>query len=246
MNSDTFNRLSQLFGTSRSRRAALVGFLGTALMGTAPVNAAKVASDGTSKRGGKGHRKHAKKRRGVGGQATDGNHCITPDGADLNTIYGVSAQIVTGFCPQVGSGEQWVSSGAPWSMNTTFKAVPKDFVPAGETPLQDFVAKFQGVKYVIDPGTSQEQTVVFPNTSALFVGSGAQFPSTPDDWVVVSPMTLGTLAPLPVGAHVVDVSWVFSAMHCDGLGKKIADNCLPAGEVPYNVGRGFEVTAGHS
>jgi hypothetical protein len=233
-----------------TRRAALTAFIGAALMSTAlGTDAARVAFERTGKAGSK-RKRHGKngkrKTRGVSGQAGSENHCIAPDGADLNVIYGVSAQIVTGFCSQVELGERWVAPGAPWSMNDTFKLVPRDFVPAGATPLDDFRAKFQGVKFVIDPGTAQEKTVVFSNTDDLFIGSGSQFPGTPENWDVVSPVTMGTLSPLPAGPHVVDVYWLFSAMHCDGLGKKITSNCLTAGEYPYNIGRTFEVMANNA
>jgi hypothetical protein len=179
----------------------------------------------------------------VSSQTKAENHCIAPNGADLNDIYDVSAQIVTSFCNQVDSGEQWVAPGAPWSMSGTFKLVPKDFVPAGDTPLEDFKAKFQAVKFVIDPGTAQEKIVVFPNNDRLFTSAGSAFPDTPEDWSVTSPITLGTLQPLSIGAHGAHVYWVFSAMHCDGLGKKIDNNCLGPGEVLYTR-PSFTVTAG--
>lgn len=78
---------------------------------------AKVGADGKGKR--KGKRSRAR-RGGASAEAKTkpGNHCFVPDtDADLNETYGVSAQIVTGFCPEVRSGQRWVAPGAPWSMN---------------------------------------------------------------------------------------------------------------------------------
>src|SRR5215204_2035690 len=67
------------------------------------------------------------------------NHCIVPNGLDLNVLYGISKQIVTPFCNQVDSGEQWTAAGPAWFMNTSFEAVPDGFVSAGATPLEDFL-----------------------------------------------------------------------------------------------------------
>jgi hypothetical protein len=176
-------------------------------------------------------------RASVANAGKEGNHCISPAGVDLNEFYGVSEQIVAPFCAQVGSGEQWTVAGR-WLMNDTFKFVPKGFVPAGATPLEDFIAKFVGVRYVVDPGTNHEQTAVFPNGGNLFTG-------TQEGFVVVNTLTLGTLDPLPDGGHVVELYWSFTAMHCDGLGKVLADNCLPAGETLFTK-VAFEVTPGHN
>jgi hypothetical protein len=166
----------------------------------------------------------------------EGNHCISPEGADLNEFYGLSTQLVASFCDEVGSGEQWTPS-LSWRLNHTFEAVPEGFVPAGTTPLEDFVAKFSGVRYVIDPGTNQSKTTVFENVGDLFIGTFSGFPR-------VSPVTLGTLNPLPIGEHTVEVYWEFSAMHCDGFDPVSNASCIPAGETKVNT-RTFEVTPGH-
>jgi hypothetical protein len=167
-----------------------------------------------------------------------GNHCISPSNVDLNERFGIVAQIVASFCQEVGAGEQWTVAEQAWGMAQTFAAVPEGFEPAGATPLEDFLAKFQGVTYVIDPGTRQEQTVFVPTSGALFVINA-------DDGIdFVSPITLGTLHPLSVGEHVVEAYWVLSAMHCDGLAANPVDNCL-AGESLFNRVR-FKVTPGHN
>ena len=168
-------------------------------------------------------------------QASD-NHCITPTGIDLNALYDITKQIVTPFCNQVDSGEQWSTAGAFWLMSTSFEAVPESFVPAGATPPEDFVAKFVAIKYVIDPGTRQEQTYIYPTSDKLWIGTTAGFPA-------VWPGTLSNLQPLSVGEHFVVVYWVFNAMHCDGFAAVVEENCLGPGEVAY-VALGFEVTPG--
>ena len=168
-------------------------------------------------------------------QAAD-NHCIAPNGIDLNVFFGITKQIVTGFCNHVDSGEQWTTAGAFWLMSTSFEAVPEEFVPAGSTPLEDFLAKFVAIKYVVDPGTRQEQTYVYPTGDKLWIGTVAGFPT-------VWPGTLSKLPPLSIGEHVVVAYWVFSAMHRDGLGTVIDENCLRPGEVEY-VAVSFEVAPG--
>jgi hypothetical protein len=245
MRTDAFDQLTRLVGPTGTRRAALRALLATAVasagLGSA---AAKPEPKGTGKGKGKGKAKPKRRSRRqgrVGVQAKDkpGNHCVSPStGVDLNAFFGISAQIVTSFCREVGSGEQW-TVGGPWFMAPTFEATPPGFEPAGDTPLEDFVAKFSAIKYVIDPGSKHQETVVFPNDDNLFVD---------DDFAgfaFVSPVTLGLLKPEPVGEHVVDVSWVFSAMHCDGIDDDPTLNCFPAGETLVIPGLAFEVTPGH-
>lgn len=90
------------------------------------------------------------------------------------------------------------------------------------------MAKFVAVRYVIDLGRPQEQTSEFANNGNLWTATAVE--GAP----LVNSLNLGLLIPRSVGAHVVDVYWVFSGMHCDGLGDVIAPyldgNCLQAGE----------------
>ena len=109
-------------------------------------------------------------------------------------------------------------------MLQTFEAVPDSFVPAGDTPTQDFLAKFIEVRYVVDPGTRHELTYVFPSDGEV----GANVDQ--DGLAVVNTITLGTLRPLRPGTHVVEVYWSFRAMHCDGFSADIVSSCLPSGE----------------
>jgi hypothetical protein len=148
------------------------------------------------------------------------NHCISPTtGVDLNVLFGTTKQIITPFCNQVDSGEQWTAAGPAWLVATSLDAVPEGFVPAGATPLEDFLAKFVGVKYVLDSGTLQERTYFYPNGDKIWTGIIDVLPS-------VWPGTLSIASPLSIGTHVVEVYWVFSAMHCDGLAAVIEENCL--------------------
>jgi hypothetical protein len=178
-----------------------------------------------------------------------GNHCISPDGHDLNELYGIPQQIVTGFCPEVNAGERWTAPGAPWIMNWSFEEVPDGFVPAGATPLEDFIAKFKAIKYVIDAGTAQETTLIYPihpTGPDLWVGTlELDFGAGPEDFPAVNPAPLSSVRPLSIGEHTVDTYWVFDSdsPHCDGFGKVIEENCLGPGEILYRFGS-FEVTRG--
>jgi len=166
------------------------------------------------------------------------NHCITPLGTDLNLLYGTSTQIVTPFCTQVDSGESWtVPGGTRWVVNTSFAAIPDGFVPTGATPLEDFLAKFTGAKVVVDPGTSEEKTYIFPKSNKLWMDTFSGFPA-------VQTATLTILKPVRVGEHSVQLYWEFSAMHCDGFGNVVQDNCLGPGEVAYGPLTTFQVTPG--
>jgi hypothetical protein len=168
---------------------------------------------------------------GVGAASpnTKGEHCITPSGVDLNERYGVSETIVAAFCDQLRTGEHWTTTSL-WFVAESYGPVPPEFelAPGATTPLEDFLAKFVGVRYVIDPGTRQEQTYVFPTSDKLWTGVlefdvGLFLPA-------VNPITLSRLYPLSKGQHVIERYWRMSALHCDGLGDSLADNCLPEGD----------------
>ena len=145
-------------------------------------------------------------------------HCISPSGVDVNVVTGVSDAIVAPFCTEIAAGHRWTVTNL-WFMSPTFDIVPAGFVPAGATPAEDYVAKFEAVKYVVDPGSTKQKTFVFTNVEDLNIRTVGPF-------VVANPITLGSLSPLKPGTHVVDSYIVMSALHCDGLGDSVADNCL--------------------
>lgn len=225
MDTNSFDRLSRLFGMLGTRRSALGTLLCVAaLRAASETDAVKGPPDAKRTRRGKKQREGHHRARAQA-KTKPANHCIGVNGIDLNEVYGISAQIVTGFCPEVESGERWITGSGLWFVNDSFDAVPERFVQAGATPLEDFQAKFTALKLVIDAGTRQERTVVFPNEGNLFTGPADIFPGNPADWFVVTPVTLGTVQPLSVGDHVVQVYWVFSAMHCDGVAAIVEENC---------------------
>lgn len=159
--------------------------------------------------------------------------CISPTEVNLNDRWGVSDAIIAPFCPNLAAGRRWAVSNA-WFMGPAFDAMPPGFVPDGATPVEDFIAKFVGVKYVVDPGTKQEKTYVFPSDETLGVLNAPPFD-----------VVLGSLKPASVGDHVVGSYLLLSAMHCDGIGAVAEENCLPAGETLYQTIE-FTVTPGHN
>jgi hypothetical protein len=156
-------------------------------------------------------------------------HCLTPTGVDLNERYGVSDAIVAPFCTEIAAGHRWTVTNA-WFMNTFFESTPPGFVPAGATPAEDYAAKFEAVKYVVDPGSKKERTVVFTNVEDLAIVSA-------DPQVVANPITLGSLSPLSPGTHNVDSYLVFSALHCDGRGGGGPERWTKGMEHPLSVRR---------
>ncbi len=164
----------------------------------------------------------APRRRQLPGEGE--NHCIAPSGTELpNEFYDVSEPIVAPFCTQVPSGDWWAVTSL-WSMSHTFEVVAPGFVPAGDTPLEDLVAKFRAVRYVIDPGTGRGEDRRLPEPPRTVRRHRRRRDP------IANSITLGTLKPLPVGAHVVDVYWVLRGMHCDGFGDVIPN-------IAYQPGR---------
>ena len=49
------------------------------------------------------------------------------------------------------------------------------------------------------------------------------------------------MAPLSLGHHTVQLFWVLTAQHCDGLSTEEAESCLPAGANAQGL-RPFDVS----
>ena len=168
---------------------------------------------------------------------TDDNQCVTPDGADVNAVLGVSEQVVVaGACDVVNAGEFYVPV-VFWYTNTFFGGVPEGYTPAGPTPMDDFLAKVTSVRYTIDAGTAQERTFRYRAQDVLKLRTLDEFFTGPPLPIAIS---VATLPPLPPGGHRFDAFFEMSAPHCDGLGITPA-NCLLAGENPANGSCPFTV-----
>jgi hypothetical protein len=167
--------------------------------------------------------------------ANDADPCISPTGTNINAFYGVSVAVIAPFCTQIEVGQQFAVTSL-WVMSPTFKHVTKSFVPAGGTPTEDFVAKFAGATYVFDAGTEQESAHFLANGPGLatgFLANGLAYANT---------ITMGTFRPLSPGTHTIQIFFSFEAMHCDGFGKVIGENCLGPGSVLFDSWT-FEVIA---
>ena len=161
----------------------------------------------------------------------DGNHCVFPPDGDFNAAWGISEALVWYCNTEIGSGQDWRTN-MGWGMAEKYTVKPKGFVAGGATPTEDFLAKFVGVKVVVDAGTSAQRTYVFRDTTKLVV-----------DGAMVHSFDMGVMAPLPVGQHSLESYWTMSGVHCDGFAKRIAD-CMPAGD-SLGFATDFTVTSGN-
>jgi hypothetical protein len=168
---------------------------------------------------------------------SEGNHCFTPEGVDVNELLGVSEHLVAPGepCGPVGAGEFYVpaSPASSWAANTSWEVVPDDYTPAAATPVEDFLSKLISVTFVIDPGTRRARSYRFrAQDVATVVRERDLFPlSGNDELLFVS--FLAKLPPLPPGDHTYDAFVEMSARSCDGLGIREGEpgliNCVPAG-----------------
>lgn len=165
-------------------------------------------------------------------------HCVAPNGVDMNAYLDLSAAIVAPFCPEIKAGAWWVRARF-YASAKTWEQMPEGYVPAGATPRDDFVAKFLAIRYVVDEGMPDEFTVEFANGPLLWTGDHATDP----DIALATPMTLGAMRPLSVGTHTVREFWIMSDMQCDGWSAVIEESCFP-GAGPFDLGTfSFEVVA---
>jgi hypothetical protein len=90
--------------------------------------------------------------------------CITPDGTNLNKLYGVKERIIgPPTCREAFAGERWVRSVPDWitAAGSSGAVYPTGYTPAKPNPIDDFNSKFVGATYVHDRGTPQEKTFTF-------------------------------------------------------------------------------------
>ena len=163
----------------------------------------------------------------------DANHCVTDAGVDLNVLFGVPEQFRIFECRELSAGEYWRPFAFWFTDDGVDSVYPVGYVPLNPMPLVDFVAKLT-VKMVIDGGTTQQKTYVFSPNQAVRTDITADqvdpsFPALP------LAATIPRMQPLGVGQHTLELFWVLSAQHCDGLAPVVEENCLPAGENSFGV-----------
>jgi hypothetical protein len=149
-------------------------------------------------------------------------HCVAPTGDDLNEIWGTRDAFVAPFCTEVRAGAWWRPV-LRWLVADTWESTPAGFTPSGETPIEDFLMKFEGSRYVIDAGTRQEREYEFSAEEVMLLV--ADNPGGPDfaRWAP-------RLHPLRPGVHTVEKYDIYSDMHCDGFSAEDGGICVHAGE----------------
>lgn len=161
-------------------------------------------------------------------QPSPDHNCVF-EGVNINQLLGIGERVIgPPPCREALAGERWVRVGPSWQTAGTSerKVYPRGYVPQDPDPIDDFNAKFQGARYVLDRGTAQERTFVYGREVLRtgFVGADGRPFSIP-----ASP----PFEPLSIGGHTVVTFLRFSAEHCDGLGRNREQNCVPAGELPW-------------
>ena len=150
--------------------------------------------------------------------------CVASNGLTLKQQYGYSVSIVTPDCNQLKAAERWAPS-VPWIMNTRFEQVPSGFVTDWATPVDDFRGKLKKVEYLVVAGSPYQYNRSFAGDNKLWVGQLPDAAGLP----AVNTSDLGSLDPLQLGQHVVDVYWELAAPHCDGFTTSQGTSCLPQG-----------------
>ncbi|MEV7519202.1 hypothetical protein [Streptomyces sp. NPDC091371] len=160
---------------------------------------------------------------------TPDHNCKSPDGTNLNTFLGISERIIgPPACREAFVGEQWVRSFPGWgtAASGVRARYPRGYTPARFDPMDDFLSKLLGARVVNDIGTAQERSHTF---GPEVIRRIADFDGIPFAYFGSPP-----LSSLSAGAHTTTVFMRLSAEHCDGLGRRPADNCLPGGEFVYH------------
>ncbi|MEV7415383.1 hypothetical protein [Streptomyces sp. NPDC089919] len=164
------------------------------------------------------------------------NHCLDPEGTDLNTLLSVREQIIgPPACRVAVAMKPWVSSFPSWGTvaDAAGALYPAGYTPSLPKPMDDFLLKFLGVRIVQDIGTPRERSFAFgPEVLRLVVlEEGLPFAT------FASPVLPG----LRPGSHTSTVFFRMSFEHCDGAGTNRDEDCLPAGESAYTGNTPFEV-----
>ncbi len=168
--------------------------------------------------------------------------CVAPNG--LKQLYGYSVSVVSPDCNRIGPGERW-SASVPWIMNSSFAQKPSGFATDFSTPVDDLRGKLRAIEYVVDPGSPYQSNRSFPGDNELWEGTLPEAAGLP----AVDTATVGSLDPLPVGQHSVEVYWDLRGPHCDGFTADQGTSCLPAGRtlvrrISFDVAAPQETQAG--
>jgi hypothetical protein len=162
------------------------------------------------------------------------HHCVNSFGVDYNELFGITEQLRTFECRDISAGERWVPF-LSWITDDALDNVyPVGYVPLRPAPMDDFVAKLESVKVVLDGGTPAERVLVFDPSEIVRTDINAE-QVNPGAWGFPFPMAsiLPLMPPVGVGDHTFEPIIVLTAPHCDGFGADPELQCLPAGEVSF-------------
>ena len=157
---------------------------------------------------------------GAGSKKTP--HCFVPNGPDLNVVMDTKDAFVAPFCTEITTGVKWRPV-LRWLVADTWEYTPAGFIPTGDTPIEDFLLKFEGSRYVVDAGTRREREYTFSVEELILMV--VDNPGGPDfaRWTP-------RLHPLPPGTHTVDKYDIYSDDTCDGFSPADGGICVHAGE----------------
>ncbi|MEV0170247.1 hypothetical protein AB0I00_03810 [Streptomyces sp. NPDC050803] len=169
-------------------------------------------------------------------QPSPDHNCVYEE-ININELLGIRERVIgPPPCREALAGERWSRVGPSWATASGPEdaVYPDGYEPREEAPIEDFNAKFEGARYVVDRGTPQERTFVFGRE---VLRTGFTEPSGRPFSIPASP----SLPPRSLGEHTVVTFLRLSEDHCDGLGTDPEQNCLPAGEFQWTGDTPFEV-----
>ena len=161
------------------------------------------------------------------GLAADGgpdrDHCVTPFGEDLNEVFATPDALITPFCGEAGTGQRWRPV-ARLVVAGDDPVFPEGYEPSRPALDDDFLAKLESVRFVVDEDTARERQYEFA-ASDLALQRGV----LPDGSRFIR-FASPSLHPLPPGDHSVASYTTLSGELWDGLGLEPGVNSIPAGE----------------
>ena len=176
-----------------------------------------------------------------GDQPSRENNCVHPvSGVNLNELFGVPEQLVYA-CGGPTVGEYWRPFVGYFGAEASDAVYPPGYVPLHASPVDDALAKIT-IQVVTDGGTREEKTYSFsPSDEDAFHTDVTLHDINPANPDLPGFIVIPRMAPLSLGHHTVQLFWVLTAQHCDGLSTEEAESCLPAGANPLAL-RPFDVS----
>jgi hypothetical protein len=166
---------------------------------------------------------------GPPGECRDGVQPFVLNGVDWNAATGYRGWYVglPRYSHPVPENTCWAPHAA-WATDHGYSdelratLASDGYVFAGDTPMDDFVAKLEAVTYVIDEGTANETTHLFSDPAAIDLVTTADRLGLPDP--IPIQLLLPRLPTPPVGRHTVRVYYRLSADHHDGFPPEVGED----------------------